>query len=172
MFHDCLDLADFGRLAQQRRAFEGRLPLADCGRLRGMLAHVDGAVEYSIECAPDALGRPELRVRVAGSLPLVCQRSLAAYWHPIAIDARLGVIGREVEEDALLASQEPLLIGAEGKRLAEVVEDELILAVPVVPRDPAAVQAAMAVTDSNADAGTTDGGPFAMLAVLKSARSE
>lgn len=169
MFHDCLDLADFGRLAQQRRAFEGRLPLAACGRLRGLLAHHEGVVDYAIECAPDALGRPELRVRVAGSLPLVCQRTLVAYWHPVAIDARLGVIGREADEGALLASQEPLLVGAEGKRLAEVVEDELILAVPVVPRDPAAapVDAAAASTATG-----SNGSPFAVLAALKRARGE
>jgi uncharacterized protein len=50
---------------------------------------------------------------------------------------RLGLIRDEAEEEALPEGYEALLVGDDGMlRPADVVEDELILAVPVVPVAP------------------------------------
>ena len=70
-------------------------------------------------------------------MPLQCQRSLRRFLQPVRIRQRLGLIRRESDEAALPAECEPLLVSADGLlRPLDLVEDELILALPVVPVAP------------------------------------
>ena len=56
---------------------------------------------------------------------------------PVDIDQRLGLIRDEADEAALPPGYEALLVSADGMlNPVELVEDELILAVPVVPVKP------------------------------------
>jgi uncharacterized protein len=75
-------------------------------------------------------------VRADAALPLICQRSLERFELPVHIDTRLGLITREADEAGLPEGYEPLLTADGALRLADVVEDELILAVPAVPVKP------------------------------------
>ena len=118
-------------MVQARRSFQGTLPLASLGRLRESLATADGVAVYDLEFGRDELGIAYLGVHVETELPLTCQRTLEVYRHPVRLDQRLGLIENESEEASLPADYEPLLI-------AEVIEDELILALPVVPLKPGA----------------------------------
>jgi uncharacterized protein len=107
-------------------------------RLRASLAAADGVADYDLEFGKDELGVAYLSVRVKADLPLTCQRTLEVYREPVKIDQRLGLIGDESEEAALPPGYEPLLIADGTVRPAEVIEDELILALPVVPLKPGA----------------------------------
>ena len=77
-----------------------------------------------------------MRVQVSGKLPLICQRSGQVFDFPVLIDCRLGLIREESEEAALPPGFEPLLVPGDGVRPTDVVEDELILALPLVPLAP------------------------------------
>ena len=129
---------DASRMVQARRSFQGKLPLASFGRLRASLAAVEGEAEYDLDFGRDELGVAYLAVRVDAELPLTCQRTLEAYRQPVHVDQRLGLIGEESEEAALPPGYEPLLIPDGELSLADVIEDELILALPVVPLKPGA----------------------------------
>ena len=129
---------DASRMVQARRSFQGTLPLASLERLRGSLAAVDGVADYDLEFGRDELGIAYLAVRVAAELPLTCQRTLEVYRQPVRLDQRLGLIEHEDEEAALPPGYEPLLIADGQLNLADVIEDELILALPVVPLKPGA----------------------------------
>jgi uncharacterized protein len=129
---------DASRMVQARRTFQGKLPLASFGRLRASLAAVEGEADYDVEFGKDELGVAYLAVRVDADLPLTCQRTLEVYRQPIRIDQRLGLISEESEEAALPPGYEALLIADGQVSLADVIEDELILALPVVPLKPGA----------------------------------
>jgi uncharacterized protein len=129
---------DVARQVQARRIYEGTLPLAALRRLRGSLVADEGDVRYAIEFGRDGLGVDCLALRVEAGLPLLCQRTLERFVHPVAIDQRLGLIADESEEAALPPGYEPLLVADGMLNLADVIEDELILALPVVPRKPGA----------------------------------
>jgi uncharacterized protein len=129
---------DVARQVQARRMYAGTLPLAALRRLRGSLAADDGDVRYTIEFGKDALGISFLALHAEAGLPLLCQRTLEPFVHAVAIDQRLGLIAEESEEAALPAGYEPLLVAGGELNLAEVIEDELILALPVVPLKPGA----------------------------------
>lgn len=132
------DRVDVARQVQARRIYEGTLPLAAMPRLRGALATTEGEVRYHVEFGKDELGVSYLGLRADADLPLVCQRTLEVFVLPVSIDERLGIIADERDEAALTPGYEPLLVEDGVVNLAAVIEDELILAVPVVPTKPGA----------------------------------
>jgi uncharacterized protein len=129
---------DASRMVQARRIFQGTLPLASLGRLRTSLAEAEGEVEYDLEFGKDELGIAFLAVRAVAELPLTCQRTLEVYRESVKIDQRLGLVADESEEAALPPGYEALLIPDGTLDPAAVIEDELILALPVVPMKPGA----------------------------------
>ncbi len=153
-----------------RRSFEGRLPLASMGRLRDSLLDAEGEVAYVIEFGTDSLQVPYVELQIDAALPLECQRSLQRYLEPVRIVQRLGLIRDEEDEAGLPPGYEPLLMAEHGElRPAELIEDELILAVPVVPVNPAseAVQNEWPADEEE----VMQASPFAALAALKDKKS-
>lgn len=117
-------------------AQQGVLPLSGFERLRDMLASDAGEIAYAVKGVRDGRGRPSLRVSVAGTLQLSCQRCLGALPFEARTDALLVLAASQAEIDADPAdawAPDRLLAGKEMS-LRELVEDELILAVPFAPR--------------------------------------
>lgn len=157
-------------MVQAGRSFQGRLPLSALPRLRSSLAADDGSVEFDLEFGKDEIGVARLRVRAEAALPLTCQRTLEVFALPVHVDTRLGLIAREEDEAALPGGYEPLLVGDGALNLADVVEDELILALPVVPVKPGVEPSVHAWHGTEQDeAGETDS-PFAVLRDIKPAK--
>jgi uncharacterized protein len=122
-----------------RRSFEGRLPLAGMARLRDLLTDTEGDAKVCLEFGRDTLQVPFVELRVEAALPLVCQRSLQRFLHVVSVVQRLGLVDNDDEaaEAALPPGYEALQIAPDGQlRARELVEDELILAVPLVPVQP------------------------------------
>jgi uncharacterized protein len=128
------EVLDAWRMVAARRGYEGRLPLSSMERLRGSLLDTEGEVRFSLEFDHDALKVPYVELRIDAGLPLECQRSLQRFVYPVQLVQRLGMIRDEAEEAALPEGYEPLLVPEDGLlHPAELVEDELILALPTVP---------------------------------------
>jgi uncharacterized protein len=115
---------------------EGDWPLGDFPRLRDLLASDAGEVHYSVEGVRDERGRPGLRVRVDGTLPLRCQRCLEALPFAVQTDETLVLAGSQAEIDAEPADANAADRVVAGKEMPvrDLIEDELILAVPYAPR--------------------------------------
>ena len=154
-----------------KRVFEGRLRLSSLSRLRDVLSDDgdvldEGMVSFAIEFDRDALQVPFVEVRVDAELPLECQRSLQMFLHPVHVVQRLGLILDESDEAGLPPDYEPLLVPADGMlRPTELVEDELILAVPVVPVKPGTELPEQDWPEASSD--EMHANPFAALAGLK-----
>ncbi|MET3654175.1 YceD family protein [Dyella japonica] len=128
---------DAWRMVSARRSFEGELPVVAMKRLGGALAGTEGTARYELDFGRDEFGTAYLDVRVQAPLTLTCQRSLEPFVLPVAVDSRLGLIRSERDEAALPPQVEPLLIADDGKlSLVDVIEDELLLALPLVPVNP------------------------------------
>lgn len=128
------EMLDAWRLVAARRGVEGRLPLSSLTRLVDSLADSEGQVEFALDFDTDALKMPYVELRIEAALPLLCQRSLQRFLFPVRIVQRLGLLRDEADEAALPEGYEPLLMPDDGMlRTTELVEDELILAVPVIP---------------------------------------
>ncbi|WP_246072068.1 YceD family protein [Marilutibacter aestuarii] len=161
------EMLDAWRMVTARRGVAGRLPLSSLRRLADSLVDTDGEdVVYSLDFDRDALQVPYVELRVDAQLPLLCQRSLQRFLFPVKIVQRLGLIRNESDEAALPEDYEPLLVPDDGMlQGAGLVEDELILAVPVVPTMPGTE--AMERDWPAEEAELERANPFAALSALK-----
>ncbi len=119
-----------------RRSFEGALALESMSRLRDLLTDAEGKARYAITFDRDALQVPWLELRIEAELPLTCQRSLQRFLLPVVLEQRFGLVtgDDEADEAALPPGYEALQVGEDGQiDPRALVEDELILAVPLVP---------------------------------------
>jgi uncharacterized protein len=160
------ELLDVWRMVAARREFEGRVPLAAMTRLRDSLVDAEGEARYTLAFDTDTLRVPYVELRVEVELPLECQRSLRRFLFPVRLVQRLGLIRDEADEAALPPDYEALLVADDGMlRPVELVEDELILALPVVPVSPEAeaVERDFAPTAEE----TAQANPFAALSGWK-----
>jgi len=117
-------------------AQQGVLPLAEFPRLRDLLASDAGEVAYELEGLRDERGRPSLRLKVRGTLQLKCQRCLEAM--PAEVDEDellvLAATQAEIDADPADADAPDRLLAGKAMQVRELVEDQLILALPYAPR--------------------------------------
>jgi uncharacterized protein len=136
MSADLPESVDVWRMVAQGRHFEGSLALASMPRLAESLTGTAGALKFSMEFGRDAFGIGFVALHVEGTLPLLCQRRLESFDWPVLLDTKLGLIRTEEDEAGLPPGYEPLLVQETDIRPADVIEDELILALPLVPLSP------------------------------------
>jgi uncharacterized protein len=117
-------------------AQQGVLPLSELSRLRDLLASDAGEVAYAIRGLRDARGRPSLRLAVKGTLQLRCQRCLEPMRFEVDEDELLVLAATQAEIDADPTDAEApdRVLGGKAMPLRELVEDQLILALPFAPR--------------------------------------
>ena len=124
-------------MVSARRSFEGTLSTASMSRLCEVLADTAGSVQFELDFGRDSLGISYVDVRVQASLTLVCQRTLEPFVLPVTVDTRLGLIKLERDEAGLPPDCEPLLVAEDGRlKPADVIEDELLLVLPLIPINP------------------------------------
>ena len=119
-----------------RRTFEGVLPVAELPRLVQALADDSGEVTYHLDFDRQALGGPQLHVVLRAGLKLECQRTLEPFVFPVEVDTRLGLLADEQDAAALPGDCEPLVLEGGALSPRRVIEDELLLSLPLVPVKP------------------------------------
>jgi len=161
------EVLDAWRSVAARHRIEGRVPLASLPRLRDGLLDPDGEVRFVLDFDRDALQLPCVVLEAETELPLQCQRSLQRFLLPVQIRQRLGLIRDEADEAALPEGYEALLVPADGRlHPLDLVEDELILAMPVVPVRPGA-EPLEGDWPQDADTPRQDNNPFSALSAWK-----
>ena len=156
------------RMVQGRRVFEGTLAVAQLRRLVELLASADGEVAYKVEFGRDEYDISHVDIQLDARLMMVCQRSMVEFSQPIHIDQRLGLIHDESEEARLPEGYDPLLIKDGAICMKDVIEDELILGLPLVALSPGAPLEQMPVTAGSVPEDEQPPNPFAALGQLKS----
>ncbi|HEY4293040.1 MAG TPA: YceD family protein [Luteibacter sp.] len=128
---------DAWREVRARRSFQGQLPVSAFSRLGEVVASTEGDVTYTLDFGRDDFGIAYVAVRAQAALTVICQRSLEPFQLPVEVDARLGLIVEESEEASLPPGYEALLVEEDGKLdPVATIEDELLLALPLVPVNP------------------------------------
>ena len=161
------DPLDVGQLAAQRSRLEREFPIAGFDRLRDSLARPDG--EATIHFRFHAAGAyPALEGAVRARAWLVCQRCLSEFQAELESPVRVAFVGRDAESGRV--PDEYDAVTAPGGRigLSEFVEDELLLALPLVPMHATPAECAHRVVgaDNESDAPAAAGPvrrPFADL---------
>jgi uncharacterized protein len=137
---------------------EGVWPLSDLQRLRDMLASEKGEVAYRLQGTRDQYGRPALRLQVEGTLQLRCQRCL----EPMSFEVKaqdllvLAATLSEIDAEPADANAPDRIVAGKEMPVRDLVEDELILALPYAPRHESCAPRAAAEDQAG-------GAPFARL---------
>ena len=156
-----IDSLEFARAGQQ---VTGSLPVARLKRLHDCLHDVIGQVDYEVSGGHDERHRPQLLLHITAVLHLQCQRCLGALEHRLDVRSSLLLVQpQEIAGEELNDPEAPDVVEASPELdLAELVEEEILLSLPLAPRH---------ADDGCASAlehpGRIGGTPFAKLAGLK-----
>jgi uncharacterized protein len=159
------DSLEFARAGQQLR---GSLPVASLKRLQDVLFDPDGVLQFELRGGQDDRGRPQLRLTVSGTLHLQCQRCLGCLEFPLDLRNALLLVPPGARHDADLDDPDaPDAIEASTQLdIAGLVEDEVLLGLPLAPRH--AADACAEQREGRGPAGAAQPeSPFARLARLK-----
>lgn len=173
---------DVKAMIEQGRTLSGASPLAAMPRL--MQSVMASATEPEAAVAWEANGELResssgvhqhwLSLRADADLALVCQRCLGPVREHVLVDRWLRFVDDEAEAAALDAElDDDVLAWPRWLDLLELIEDEMLLALPLVPRHAVCPQplvpAAAADAEAPADAASEEAEPhpFAALASLR-----
>lgn len=129
-------ISDAFMFARDGRVLEGTLAISGLERLQDLLAEVSGEVSFRLHGFKGERGEHLLHLVVTGLLPLACQRCLEAIPFDLDVDSLLEIVpeGADMSQDELEDDTRDFLPVAGELNVAELVEDEILLALPVAPR--------------------------------------
>ena len=118
-------------LAATGTVVERQFPIAGFGRLGDRLAEHGGAARVRLELQMSG-GTPLGVLRLQAGIVQECQRCLRPVRRAVESESRLAFVARE--DSPLPADHEPVVGDPRRVDLAALVEDELLLAVPLIAR--------------------------------------
>jgi uncharacterized protein len=157
-------LLDPTHIASKPLVIEGTFSPADLERLEGVLANGDGELRYRVTARLDDRRRMVASCIIEGFVFLTCQSSLEAFRYAISVDDRLVLVRSESELPAIEEEDdtEDYLVADEPLDIRDLVEDAVLLALPMVPRKPGLEEQAEGPKEA-----VRKESPFAALASLK-----
>jgi uncharacterized protein len=156
---------DLAQLSAKPLVLEGSVAPGDLPRLAESLANGEGELRYKVSARQDPQQGAVVSCIIEGFVFLTCQSSLDTFSHPVSIDDRLVLVDDEsrlppMEEQS---DTEDYLVVDEPLDVLELVEDAVILALPMMPRKPG-----LEWNDDEAQEPPVDRpSPFAKLSSLK-----
>lgn len=137
MSRDYPDWLNPFKAAQARREFAGTIRLTELRPVLGLI-NDPGEAEIGFELGFDLDDQREVRVRVrvCGEVPMTCQRTLRPFQHEVDSESTVAIVDSEAAAERLPEDYEPLVIAEPKLRIADLVAEELLLALPLVPRAP------------------------------------
>jgi uncharacterized protein len=124
--------AEIRKLVNQGATFEGDVKVAELPRFTQALARETGSIHYCLSFLLDEGSTPLIQGTLSGRVQLSCQRCLQAV--PVDVSSELSVAVVWAESQlARLPKHLDSIIGEEGVvDLLQLVEDELLLCLPLV----------------------------------------
>ncbi|NCC29933.1 MAG: hypothetical protein EOM22_17755 [Gammaproteobacteria bacterium] len=186
-----LDLIDPWRACRRELTFNGAVSLNEMPRLAAATVSLEpatpesasaledtasvDAASYELLFARDRKGRCVVTGRVRATLKLRCQRCLDEVEFPVDAPIALALIRRDEDALDLPEDLDPWMVADDRLNPMDLVEDELLLALPAIPRHPLgacaagpteSVEAAALPGDEAAESDVKRR-PFEILAALK-----
>jgi uncharacterized protein len=157
------------KVASAKRRFAGKMALIALDQVTDLMEEPgsEDGVAFEVQFDHDGQGQIVADLHIEGLIPLLCQRSLRRFLFPVDSRARIGIVSSEEAAAQLPDDYEPLVCADDDLELKRLVEEELMLALPIVPVDPdAPPNEAVLELDDGLPAEPTHS-PFEALAKLK-----
>jgi uncharacterized protein len=169
------DFLDPWQFADLEKRISGTRLLASFPRLSQALADTAGQAEYELKFSRDEKRRACINGFVKATLTLQCQRCLGLLAWPVHAEINLIAVAGLEEAERLPETVEPLLLTEARMCVSDLLEDELLLSLPQVPKHgPGECATDNRKTDRLAtgeEGSAQTPNPFAKLAELKTTQS-
>lgn len=124
------------RAAEGKRIFSGTIPLRRMKRLAPLLVSAEGDAAFTATFKRDIENRVVIDLQVEADLPLLCQASLEVYDEQVQRRSELAVIDEDGREDDVPDYYDAVRSEHGRVAIAALVEEELLLSLPQIPRKP------------------------------------
>ena len=122
------------RLAAKENQLKGGIPLKQMKRLIKVLDSEQGEVLIDVLFSIGIDSVVKMTGQISSEVRLICQRCMGELKLPIKLDVQLGFVKTEAEMERLPAQYDANLIEQTPVMLADIIEDELLLALPPFPK--------------------------------------
>lgn len=160
------------KFADQGLEIHGQTGVGALPRLADLRDSQNEVVDVALQFGRNEEGRQAVEGRVSASLVMPCQRCLEPVTYQVIAKVKLVMVWNEEQIKALPEHLDPLLVTGEKMPLVDLLEEELLLALPLValheqcPNPLVKEQSSVAGDEEKAD------NPFAVLAKLKSQQEQ
>jgi uncharacterized protein len=124
---------DLAKLADARAQFDLSIPLGDLPGIPAEFGTADGPVRAWLHFGREQ-GLAIAQVRLTAALRAVCQRCLGEMRLDVSAESRLAIVDNEAQVGRVPEEFETFLAPDGYAALAALVAEELLLALPLVPR--------------------------------------
>ncbi len=161
---------NFVKQVEYQACIEGSWPIAKLERLKELLSEGSGErsgdLTAKLEFGRHA-GFLSLSGKLEANLSLVCQRCMQDMDYQISTKFLLGIVHNDEEADELPEDMEPCLLAEEEQSIIELLEDELLLSLPIAPTHEQDCSSYLVQQDERRQAEKMASSPFAALKDLK-----
>ena len=171
------DLADPWRYCDQGKTIEGKIALASFPRLAPLLVSDEGEADFLLVFGRGEDNKPLITSEVKSTLTIVCQRCLGGMELRVEERSSMVPVSGSLQAEQLPPELDPLLLEP-GSMLSirDLIEDELLLAIPAAPRHkpdecPVDLRSVCGEPPEGQEQSRPDN-PFAALAALKNSNSD
>lgn len=122
------------RLARAERVLKGQIPLKRMTRLAELVSAAEGDIEVELAFAIDLQGIARLQGHIVCEVQLHCQRCMQIMPWQIDKHFELAIVESEAEAAQLGPDSEILLLDEQALSVVDMLEDEILLILPIAPR--------------------------------------
>jgi uncharacterized protein len=127
-------LRDLVALAERGAVLEGTIDLVRFGRLKGLLNSAEGSARARIAFRRNHDDMLLMELECEAALELICQHCLDPVRHEVRERVDFAIAETEDSLAVLPEGMESIALNGDRFRPATVIEDELIVSLPLVPR--------------------------------------
>lgn len=153
------------RLVEKGEKLAGELGLDQMPRLADLILNPSGKVDVALHFTKDMQGLPWIYGKIHTQVEMACQRCLKPVSFDLEIAVNLRPVRSEADAEQLPESMDPLMVGEDPVLLIDMIEDEILLNLPLVAKhEPACIAS---VSTSEEEAAEKPLNPFATLRSTK-----
>ena len=122
------------RFAREGVQLEVTIPQQQLKRLQELLTHSDNEVTAELEFGIDFLGTHYMRGHLTTQVELICQRCLEPMHLDLDTTLTLGFVHNAAQAEEVPDEYEAIIVDEARVTLQDLIEDELLLALPQIPK--------------------------------------
>jgi len=156
------ETADFLKEIRRKSSFAGVWPIARLERLKEQLHSGSGNLTAKLEFG-NLAGTDFLKGKVEATLEVTCMRCMQSMTHKVSARFLFGLVISEEAMKALPDNMEPYLVAGEEQSIVAILEDELLLSLPIVSVHEKSCSEYLVEHDKQKQADKEASSPFAVL---------